>query len=54
MLACLNYGVKDLNLPPHPLKHLKPGSVTNRQRYLTAEERELIRSHLTVSAYQTH
>jgi integrase len=39
VLACLNYGVKKLNMPPHPLGHVRPGSVGSRERYLTPEER---------------
>jgi integrase len=43
VLACLNYGVKKLNMPPHPLTHVRPGSVGSRERYLTPEERCTIR-----------
>jgi integrase len=43
VLACLNYGTRKLNLPPHPLAHVRPGTVGSRERYLTAEEREKIR-----------
>jgi integrase len=43
VLACLNYGIKKLNMPPHPLQHVKPGSIPNRERYLTEEERQKIR-----------
>jgi integrase len=43
VLAVLNYGVKKLNMPPHPLRHVKPGGVGNRERYLTEEERKKIR-----------
>ena len=44
VLACLNYGVKKLNIPAHPLTHVRPGSVTAREKYLTAEERAQIRA----------
>jgi integrase len=44
VLACLNYGVNKLNLPPHPLSRVRPGTVTARERYLTAEERQKIRA----------
>lgn len=43
VLACLNFGVKKGHLDRHPLKQVRPGTVTNRQRYLTAAEREMIR-----------
>lgn len=44
VLACLNYGVKKLNLPSHPLRNTRPGTCGSRERYLTAEEREKIRT----------
>jgi integrase len=44
VLACLNYGVRKLNMPPHRLQHVKPGSIPNRERYLTEEERKMIRA----------
>jgi integrase len=43
VLAALNYGVKKLNMPPHPLQHVRPGTVGNRERYLTEDERKAIR-----------
>jgi integrase len=42
VLACLNYGVKKLGMPAHPLRHVRPGAVTSRERYLTAGERQRI------------
>ena len=44
VLAAMNYGVKKLNLPPHPLRHVKPGSVSRRERILTPDEKRLIRA----------
>ena len=43
ILACLNYGIRKLNLSTHPLRHVRPGTCTSRDRYLTAEERQQIR-----------
>jgi integrase len=43
VLAAMNYGVKKLNLPFHPLRHVKPGTVSRRERILTAEEKVKIR-----------
>jgi integrase len=43
VLAALNYGLKKLNLPSHPLRHVRPGTCGSRDRYLTAEERQKIR-----------
>lgn len=43
VLAVLNFGVKKLGLPSHPLKHVRPGTVGRRERYLTPEERGTIR-----------
>jgi integrase len=43
VLACLNYGVRKLNLPPHPLRHVRPGTVGRREHYLTPEERKKIK-----------
>lgn len=43
VLAALNYGTRKLGLGPHPLAHVRPGSVGSRERYLTPEEREKIR-----------
>jgi integrase len=42
VLACLNYGVKKLNLPGHPLRNTRPGTCGSRERYLTPEERRKI------------
>ncbi len=44
VLAALNYGFKKLNMPQHPLQHVQPGSIPNRERYLTEDERKAIRS----------
>jgi integrase len=43
VLACLNYGVRKLNLPGHPLRNARPGTCGSRDRYLTPEERKKIR-----------
>jgi integrase len=43
VLAALNYGVKKLNLPGHPLRNTRPGTCGSRDRYLTEEERRKIR-----------
>ena len=47
VLACLNYGVKKLGMPTHPLRHVRPGTVTSRERYLTADERQKIHEAVT-------
>jgi integrase len=44
VLATLNYGLKKLGLPSHPLIHVRPGTVTSRDRYLTEMERQRIRT----------
>ncbi len=44
VLAALNYGVRKLGLPMHPLAHVRPGTVGSREKYLTAEERQKIRA----------
>ncbi|HZY87255.1 MAG TPA: hypothetical protein VFE78_20635 [Gemmataceae bacterium] len=43
VLAALNHSVRKLNLPNHPLRHVRPGTVERRERYLTPEERKAIR-----------
>jgi integrase len=43
VLACLNFGVRKLGLPPHPLKHVRAGSCDRRERILTDEERAKVR-----------
>jgi integrase len=43
VLAAMNYGVRKLNLPPHPLRHVRPGTVTRRERILSDEERQAVR-----------
>ena len=42
VLAAMNYGVKQPDLPPHPLRHVKPGSVS-RRGHPTPDEKRLIR-----------
>jgi integrase len=44
VLAALNYGVKKLNLPGHPLRHVRPGTVERREKVLTEKERRKIRA----------
>jgi integrase len=44
VLAALNYGVRKLGMPMHPLAHVRPGTVGSREKYLTDEERRKIRA----------
>ncbi len=46
VLAAMNYGVKKLGLPPHPLRHVKPGTVGSRTRYLSPDDRGRIKEAL--------
>ena len=47
VLAALNYGTRKLGLGPHPLVHVRPGTVGSRERYLAADERERIHQAVT-------
>jgi hypothetical protein len=49
VLAALNYGVKKLNMPPHPLTHVRPGTVDRRDRILTEAERLKVRAAVSGS-----
>jgi integrase len=44
VLAALNFGVKKLGMPPHPLAHVKPGTVDRREKTLTKGERERLKA----------
>lgn len=43
ILACLNYGVRKLGMPPHPLSHVTAGSCSRRDRFLCPQELEKVR-----------
>jgi integrase len=47
VLAALNFGVRKLNLPPHPLRHVRPGTCERRDRVLSEQERRAIREAVT-------
>jgi hypothetical protein len=42
VLAALNFGTKKLNLPSHPLSHVRPGTSGRRECYLTPEQRDKV------------
>lgn len=42
ILAVMNYGVKKMNLPDHPLKNVIRGRYTSREEYISVESRKVI------------